>query len=512
MNRLLEAMKEESTHALTENFGKTYSTTKNGLMDLFALGGAYRSRTDDECVDLFMKAFHEDPSYAMKCLFYLRDITEGQGERRFFRVVMRYLAIHYTEYAKRNMKFIPLLGRWDDMYTFVDTPLQEEAFTLMKEQITADLTAEHPSLLAKWLKSENSSSPETKRLGTLTRKAFGLSPRTYRRMLSTLRERIRIVERLMSANKWSEIEYDKIPSRAGLQYRAAFKRHDVENTKAGKRTYEEFAKDENTTVNAKTLYPCDVVRKAININDFDFDQTTERAIVNKYWDNLTDYFKNSVFDGVAVVDTSSSMKCDYYGRDHSAIKPIDVAISLGLYCGEKCNPASPWYGHYITFSSKAQLVPIEGDDFVSKVKSVYRKNLMENTNIRSVFDLLLKLGITNHISNKDMPKNIIIISDMEFDECATFKDKGNPYLSDTKNYESEMEAIAKIWQAHGFEMPHLIFWNVDARQDNIPMKDNGRVTFISGYSPILFQQLMSGKSGLYFVLEKLDSERYKDIH
>lgn len=60
-------------------------------------------------------------------------------------------------------------------------------------------------------------------------------------------------------------------------------------------------------------------------------------------------------------------------------------------------------------------------------------------------------------------------------------------------------------------MPHLIFWNVEARQDNIPMKDNGRVTFVSGYSPVIYEMIMTGKTGLDLVMEKLNSERYAVI-
>lgn len=229
-------------------------------------------------------------------------------------------------------------------------------------------------------------------------------------------------------------------------------------------------------------------------------------MVNKYWDNLTDYFQNAVFNGVAVVDTSGSMTG--WGQE---IAPIDVAISLGMYCAEKCNPNSPWYGHYITFSREARLVPVKGVDFCDKVQRIVRKNLCENTNIRSVFDLLLNLAIQNHVAPADMPQNIVVISDMEFDRCASFRNTGSRWGYNASGYESEMEAIARIWEQHGYQMPKLVFWNVDARTDNIPMKDNGRVTFVSGYSPVLFQQVMTGKTGLDFILDKLNSERYAAV-
>lgn len=498
MNTILNAMKQMNNITTTEKGGITYKSTMNGLMDLFAMGGSYRKRSDADVIFLFDKAFKEDESYALKCLFYLRDIRGGQGERRFFRIVTRWLAYEHTEAMRRNLKFVPEYGRWDDLYVFVGTPLEKDAFNIMYHQLALDVECKTPSLLAKWLKSENTSSADSRALALKTRTAFNMTPRQYRKTLSVLRERIRIVERLMSENRWDEIEFDKLPSKAGIRYKNAFARHDLMRQKSEKNvmTYEDFAKDKNTKVNAKTLNPCEVVNEAIYAARKSMDDT-DRLMVNKYWDNLKDYFNGAVFDGVAVVDTSASMR-GYY----RSIAPIDVAISLGMYCAEKCNPASPWYGNYITFSRQARLVPIQGADFVDKVRRIYDTNLCENTNIKSVFDLLLKLARQNGVNPEDMPKNIVIISDMEFDYCSGMY--SNTVLS-------EMEKIAVEWARYGYQLPKLVFWNVEARQDNIPMRDNGRVTFVSGYSPVIYEMVMTGKTGLDLVLDKLNSERYAVI-
>ena len=505
MNTLLNAMKQVDNVTLTENGGVTYKSTMNGLMDLFALGGAYRKRSDEDIIFLFKRAFEEDMTYALRCLFYLRDVRGGQGERRFFRVITKWLAKNHTEAMRRNLKYVPEFGRWDDLYVFVDTPLEKDAFDLMYHQLALDVSCKTPSLLAKWLKSENTSSAKSRALGAKTRKAFCVTPRQYRKTLSVLRNRIKVVERLMSENRWDEIEFDKIPSKAGLIYRNAFARHDIMREKADKQTYAKFAKSSETKVNAKTLNPCEVVSEATRIFRTPLEDT-DRLMVNKYWDNLEDYFKNAVFNGVAVVDTSGSMTGSY-----GKINPIDVAISLGMYCAEKCNKNSPWYGDYITFSHQARLIPVEGVDFVDKVKRIYQKNLCENTNIKSVFDLILNLAIQNNVKQEDMPENIIVISDMEFDYCASFDNNTNWWGRKAVDSQSEMEKIAKIWEAYGYKMPHLIFWNVEARQDNIPMKDNGRVTFVSGYSPVIYEMIMTGKTGLDLVMEKLNSERYAVI-
>lgn len=495
-NPILSTMKEMNNVSRTENGAVCYRSTMNAVQDLFALGGSYRGRSDGNCIFLFEKAFEEDQKYAMKCLFYLRDVRGGAGERRFFRTVTRWLAFNYTEIMRRNLPYIPIFGRWDDLYAFVDTPLEKDAFNIMYHQLALDVECKTPSLVAKWLKSENTSSVESKRLGKKTRIAFDMTPKEYRKTLSTLRGRIRVLEKLMSANRWNDIEFDKIPSKAGILYRNAFARHDLEREMAGKGTYKEFAQDKKTVVNADTLNPCDVVHKAREVSDCSLE-STERLMVNKYWDNLKDYFKGATFNGVAVVDTSGSM-C--WGSN--SILPIDVAISLGLYCAEKCNPRSPWYKHYITFSREAHLTSINGVDFVDKVKRIYKNRICENTNIESVFNLILHLAIVDGVKPEDIPRNIIIISDMEFDEAIY---DYNNYFS---NPISLLEGIAKRWKQHGYELPHLIFWNVNARNDNISMRDNGRVTFVSGYSPVIFEMIMTGKTGWDFIKEKLDSDRY----
>ena len=104
MNTLLTGLKSDTNYTRTENGALTHKTTMSGLLDLFGLGAAYRNRTDEDCIYLFVKAYEEDPVYALKCLFYLRDARGGQGERRFFRVVTKYLAAKETEAMRRNLQ------------------------------------------------------------------------------------------------------------------------------------------------------------------------------------------------------------------------------------------------------------------------------------------------------------------------------------------------------------------------------------------------------------------------
>lgn len=515
MNKFMNGLTNATNFTYTENGAVTHKTTKSALLDMFAMGAAMRSRSDADVILMFRNAFAENPVYALKCLFYIRDIRGGQGERRFFRICMKDLAKNNTEAAKRNLQHIPTFGRWDDLYVFVDTPLEADAFELMKNQLALDVECKTPSLLAKWLKSENTSSKESRKLGNKTRIAFGMNHKQYRKTLAVLRERINVLERLMSENRWDEIEFDKIPSRAGLIYKNAFARHDLEREQSEKNvtTYAEFAKSTETKVNAKALYPYECVAEALkifrtgsywNMRELPALDDTNRLMVNKYWDNLTDYFNGATFNGIAVVDTSGSMV------RNDAAAPINVAISLGLYCAERAQ--GPFAGHYISFASRPQLIKTEGVDFVDKVQRIYKTNLVDDTNIEATFDLMLNTAIQNRCSQDDLPQNVIIISDMEFNSATGagwYSRRDSDFNTD--NAETLLEGIAKKWAAHGYEMPHLIFWNVDARQNNIPMLGNGRISFVSGMSPTIFETIMSGKTGYDLMMEKLNSDRYTVI-
>ena len=505
MNKFMNGMANATNYTYTENGAVTHKTTKSDLLDMFAMGAAMRTRSDEDVILMFRKAFKENPVYALKCLFYIRDVRGGQGERRFFRVVMKDLAKFDTAAARRNLKFVPEFGRWDDLYVFVGTPLEADALQIMKDQLALDVECKTPSLLAKWLKSENTSSVESRRLGNITREFFGMSHKQYRKTLSILRERINVLERLMSEGRWDEIEFDKIPSKAGMKYKNAFARHDLERAKnENVQTYADFAKDNTKKVNAKALYPYECVHEALNImgNQQGWSSRghhvalddTQRLMTNKYWDNLADYFNGATFNGIALVDTSGSMSGT----------PIEVAISLGLYCAEKNQGA--FANHFISFESNPHWIETSGVDFCDKVYRITGAEWGGSTNVEAAMDLILNVAKQNGCSQDEIPQNLVIISDMEFNYCVTSNNYGRGNVNDTL-----FEKIAAKYRANGYEMPHVIFWNVNARQANIPMLGNGNVSFVSGFSPSIFETIMSGKTGYDLMMEKLDSERYAQI-
>ena len=501
MNTLLNGMKAASNYTLTENGGITHKTTNSDLLDMFAMGAAMRNRSDEDVILMFKKAFAENAELAMKMLFYIRDVRGGQGERRFFRVVIRYMANNkdMRESIRKNIENIAEYGRWDDLYALVGTPLEQDMFAFMKRQLALDLECKTPSLLAKWMKSENASSAETKRLADKTRRYMGMNHKEYRKMLSIMRARINVLEVLMSANRWDEIEFDKIPSKAGLIYKNAFARRDIIKAK-----YEKFAKDENTKVNAGTLYPYEVVEKAIQLMGGYYSygrnialDNTDRLMINKYWDNLTDFFAGAKLDALCMIDTSGSMSGT----------PINVATALGMYCAERNQ--GPWHNHYISFSSRPQLIETAGVDFCDKVQRIVATNLCENTNIEAAFDMVLNTAVR---TGATLPEYMIVISDMEFDTATGNGWRRSGSSMCTANAETVMETIERKFNAAGYHMPKLIYWNVDARQANIPMIGNHYVSYVSGFSPSIFKSILTGKTGWDLMLEAIDTERYACIH
>ena len=361
---LLNAMKSDSNYTYTENGAVTHASTLNKVLDMFALGGAYRNRKDKEVEILFGDAYRESPLYALKCLFYLRDCRGGQGERRFFRIAYKWLCLNDEETAAANLKFIPEFGRWDDLidigYSIRQDNywLSQKIMDIIANQMDVDNISKTPSLLAKWMPSENASSKEAKAKARWIMSECYVTPKEYRKRLSSIRKKINVLERLMSENRWDEIEFDKIPSVAGMKYRNAFAVKEVTAAR-----YKEFMSNKSTKVNADVLNPVDIASKALGDGYYRsrLDKTQREALC-KYWDNLKDYYEGREENAIAIIDVSGSM----YGQ------PLAAAVGMGAYVADKSH--GPFANHFITFSANPQLVEFQGDDIVDKMQRCVTAN------------------------------------------------------------------------------------------------------------------------------------------
>lgn len=476
---------------LTENGAVAYRTSGKKLLDLNFAIASLRRASETEIINKFMDAYYENPVLAVKWLFYARDVREGLGERRLFRTVFPWLAQNYEDVAKNVLDFIPEYGRYDDLLCVFETVLQDNVLNIIKEQLDADtynMKNNRPiSLLAKWLPSENASSTKTKRFANGIRTKLGMTSRNYRKMLSTMRKHIDVVERKMSAKEWNAINYETVPSRANLIYNNAFLRNDEER----RREYLGKLEKGKVKINAGTLYPHDIVHKYGR--SYGVDATLEGL-----WKALPDTVKGCG-NTIVVADGSGSMTCNVGGN--TGVTALDVANALAIYFAERSS--GEFKDKYITFSHRPQLVDFSNAKTLrDKLRIALSHSEIADTNIEATFDLILRTAVNNKMSQEDMPKNILIISDMEFNSACY--DRPNETL---------FTAIAKKYATYSYKLPRLIFFNVNSRTNTIPVKENDLgVVLVSGFSVNIVNMVMSNTLDPYeCLLDVLNTERYQPI-
>ena len=481
---MLEVLKKTANETYTENGAVTYRTTGKDCLDLFATIGALRRANEQDICNRFLKAYAENPDLAMKILFYARDVRGGLGERRVFRSILTWLASNEKTSVLKNLPFIAEYGRWDDVLVLLKTPCRKEALALLKEQFRKDLAALDKggdiSLLGKWLPSVNTSNQETVLMAKLVARSFGLSDRDYRKALVKLREQIRIIENNLREKDYT-FDYARQPSKAMFKYRRAFQRNDGDRYGA----FMEKVDRGEAKLHTGTLMPYELVERAYDCSDED------RRSLDVTWRQLEDFTTDE--NALVVADGSGSM---YWG---SRPMPAAVAQSLAIYFAE--HNKGVFRNHFLTFSMTPRLVEIKGSDLVEKVRYCRTFNECANTNLEAVFDLILQAATENHVPQAEMPAKLYMISDMEFDVCVK--------NSSMTNFENAKAHFASA----GYKLPDLVFWNVDSRNEQQPVKENDRgVALVSGCSPRIFSMVMEGELNPYdFMLSVINTERYAPI-
>lgn len=475
----LKGLKEIDNYTFTENGATALSSTGNKVLDAFGLLGGMMNSSEDNILNTWYRSFYENKVLSMKLLFYIRDIRGGQGMRRVFRVIARSMAFNHPEYITNNLDNFLFFGRGDDVLCLLNTPVEKEvidwiANTLECDMINVDDKGVYPSLLAKWLPSENASSAETKKLANKLITELKVTPRQYRKMLSKLRSKIGIVESLMSQNKWEEIEFDKLPAKAAMIYSDAFVKHVQDN-------YIEYLKklaSGDAKVNSASLFPVNIIHEVINKNK---SSMKDKVLLEAMWNALPNYFGDKEETGICVVDTSGSM----YGT------PIEVAISLGMYCADKCK--GPFKNNFITFSSRPKLQEIVGSDIFEKVRSMEYADWGNNTDLEKVFDLILITATKNNLKQEDLPSKLYIISDMQFDEARG--DRRSYYgYRDEETPATFMQEMKAKFAEKGYTMPAIVYWNVRTSECGMFQEtfEGENCCMVSGYSASLFKSVIEG--------------------
>ena len=457
--------------AYTDNGMKARKNTGSALVDFFFKAGAMRGQ---DIIPIFVAAYIEDKELALRITAWLRDAREGAGERELFRQILRYLEVNDPISAKRLLSAIPLLGRWDDVFTFTTEELKKEAFGLVEFALF-----QGNGLTAKW-------TPRKGKLAAELRKFMGASPKAYRNILVGLTN---VVEQQMCANDWDNIDHSKVPSLAAARYKKAFERHSVNYAKY----VEKLASgDESVKVNANAIYPYDILKGIIrDIGFVNIPKITKDHIIAQ-WDALPNYVNEASI--LPMVDVSGSMNKQVLGNNNLNI--MDIAISLGLYLAEKNR--GDFKDTFLTFSGSPDLVNLKGD-IVQKCAQMNRSHWEMNTDICAAVDKILEVATHGNVPDSEMPKILLILSDMQFDACAYM----NP---------SAMEVIESKYKKAGYTIPRIVFWNLYAR-NNVPASYTKEgVALVSGFSPSILRSILRADPEKFdpynIMLETICTPRY----
>lgn len=483
-----EVMANEADKKLTENGAVAYSKLNNPALELYSQLGALRPRPVEDIENKFEASYNYNRELTLKMLFMCGNIRGGLGERRTFRIGLRWFARNYPEDIRHNMDCIAHFNRFDSLFALRGTPCEYDMLRFISQTLSSDMKAmaekKPVSLLAKWMPSENTSSAGTRELAQFLRKKLKMTTRSYRKVLSALRKYIKVTERDMSNNNWSNIDYNSVPSYAMKNYSNAFNRHDPN----GFALYKEGLLYGKSRINASTLYPYDLVHQVM-IGQGD------KAITEAQWKALPNYVEGDN-NFVVMADVSGSMR----GR------PMETSIGLAIYFAQRNH--GDYHGKYMTFSRNPSFLNIEDSwSLYECVRQTMERGVGYNTNLEKAFMAILSSAVANNVRSSDMPKALIVVSDMEIDSYM------NPYMRNNHcfNFIDEMK---KRFTQFCYKMPKLILWNVEARNDTFLTKSED-VIFVSGQSASTFKQLcgtLEGKSAWDFMVETLNDPMYDCIN
>lgn len=503
--------------AITENGAVGFATSSDKLLDLNFAVSSLRQKSENEIQKMFADAFYAHPLLSVKWLFMARDIRGGMGERRTFRACMKWLANTRPEIAKRLVKLCAEYGRFDDLFCLIGTPAETEVVDVVDAQWEQDyknMEAGKPiSLLAKWMKSINTSSNESVTIARFFCNKLGLAERQYRKALSKMRAYLKVIEVKMSAKRWSEIDYEAVPSKANCKYNAAFLRND----EARRRAYLGALEKGEAKINSSANFPCDIVNAykdhgglswSYNVTLKPIDQALEAM-----WKALPDYTAGlDTGSTIVVADGSGSMTSCVSG----SMTALDVANSLAVYFAEKLN--GPYKNKYITFAESPKYVDFtKANTLREKLAIALKHNECANTNIEAVFDLVLEAAVRNSLKQEDIPANVLIVSDMEFDAGTSWGGAYGYSRYNTSRYSADhnalFESIKQKWANAGYKLPRLVYWNVNSRTGTIPLQQNELgVALVSGFSPAIAQMVFSSKLDPFEVLkDTINAPRYDAV-
>lgn len=439
----------EKNEARTANGMKALETTTDKVVDLFFKIGASRGK---DIIPTFTDAYFQNKELALKVALWARDVRGGSGERKVFRDILTHLETIDVDAAKALLHKIPELGRWDDLFSFKTTELKVAAYTLL-----ANAIKDGNGLAAKWTPRKGPTAVEF-------RKFLGWSPKHYRKTLVSLTS---VVETQMCANDWDNINFSHVPSLASARYKKAFNRH---TPKFAEYVDALIKGDNSVKVNAGAVFPYDVLK---GIGSYGYKAETDHIIAQ--WDALPNFVGDANI--LPLVDVSGSMTCPAGGNYTSSTSCMDVAVSLGLYLAEK--NTGKFKDTFVTFAEQPEILTLSGN-IVDKATQMAGSRWGMSTDLHAAFDLILNMAVKLDIPQAEMPEMLLIMSDMQFSPSTI---RGID--------ETAMEMITRKYEAAGYNVPKVVFWNINANS-NVPVTaDKSGAALVSGFSPAIVKSLLA---------------------
>ena len=475
---LKEMIQEQLSIEMTENGDVAYITSGSSCLDYYALIGGMRHNLSD-ATKLMLRAYYEDPITALKLLLYTRDIHHGLGERRLFRMLFHMMSRINPKVVKSLIPYVKDYGRYDDLLTLMDTPLEKDVSKYFKHQLEEDIkhkkAGKSISLLSKWMPSINTSNHEARYYARKLAHDMHVDYQTYRKNLVYLRETIIIENHLRLKQKLDD--YTKISEQALFKHMKTLLDNDYD-------AFLDFLQNDQRK-ETNNIYPYQIVQKIL-LHPEMMDE--ERIMMQSFWDA----FKMTEMDEHTLVvrDGSGSM----YQDD---LLPISVATSLAILFSEKTQ--GPFKNTFLTFSEKPELITLEKGSIYDKIMATESYGEVANTDIMKVYDLILRIAQTHHIQKEHMIKRLLIISDMEFDQC----------IEGMSSYE-----YFKIeYEKSGYTLPTIVFWNVAARHIHVPIhqSDRDHVVLVSGMNHKIVENMIKNEALNAYDLMMATLERYEVI-
>lgn len=452
MNTFAKAIQKEQNKTTTTNGARAFKSSGDKNVDLFGKIGASRGK---DITALFDAAYAEEPELALRVLQWARDVRGGAGERELYRQVLKHLELKAFNSNNYDVLFklidkTPEIGRFDDLLIFKTPKAKSYAFDLIESSLV-----DGNGLAAKWM-------PRKGPIAVELRNHMGLTPKRYRKVLV---ERTKVVETQMCKQDWNNIDFGQVPSLAASRYFKAFYR----NAPTGFSNYVNKLKQGTAKVNATALYPYNLTTKLRGyLNDVEIE------FINAQWKALPNYIGDANI--LPMVDVSGSMYCAVGSKVKSDVTCIDVAISLGLYMADK--NTGPFNGTFLTFSDRPVLQHLTGTIY-QKYNQMHSANWDMNTDVERAFAKVLEHATNHRVPQKDMPKYLVILSDMQFDQCVR---NGN---------DTALKNARKQFNAAGYDLPTIVFWNIKA-YDNLPVKfDKEGTALVSGFSPAIAEAVLT---------------------